>query len=198
MSEISGVGGVRGQQTWNDGGAGEVASGPPSLPAYAVVEGLGLESVAAMLVIDAAQHQAKQAKQQSRDLRREHTHAVQSQVAELYAKASCVRKEAVINAVTKSLEAVVTAVGGEKGAAVAKPLSASIDAIAKWQYGADTIEHDANATAWSARAKDADSDRDEMSSVAKTAHATIDKAQQALQSFLQERTMARRAILRAG
>jgi hypothetical protein len=69
--------------------------------------------------------------------------------------------------------------------------------LAKATYGAAQAKDDARATLSAAAAKFAESARDEYANIARDAKSTIDKAQQALQDFIQERNAAMRAILRA-
>ncbi|MEO7094138.1 MAG: hypothetical protein ABI175_12865, partial [Polyangiales bacterium] len=83
---------------------------------------------------------------------------------------------------------------------VAVPMGSTLTALgpnlAKATYGAAQVMDDANATQHAADAKFAENAKDEYASLARDARGTIDKAQQALQSFVQERAAAMRAILR--
>jgi len=68
--------------------------------------------------------------------------------------------------------------------------------LGKLTYGARQVEDDANATKAATEAKNAESARDEWNALSKQAQQSIEKAQQALQSIVAERTAVRRSILR--
>jgi hypothetical protein len=234
---------------------------PPPLPTNGGFEGLGIESLAAMLAVESAHEMKKLMGDLEKAAKQSQVDALNQQVDALRGKADDMRGEGmlagafIIGGGAATIGSAVAAIPAsesskvdpkmpetpktpEPGAGAAQPttpaaggsapagasasasttnaegkfnvgdaigrglgplgttLSAFGPNLAKATYGAAQVNDDANATKHAADAKFAENARDEYAALAREARATIDKAEQALQSFVQERTAAKRAILR--
>ena len=91
--------------------------------------------------------------------------------------------------------------GATAGATVVQTIGKTVGDLAtplgKLTFGARQVDDDANATKSATDAKNAESARDEWNALSKQAQQSIDKAQQALQSIMAERTAVRRSILKS-
>ena len=226
--------------------------GSPPLPADGGWAGLGIEALAAMLVVDSANKMRDLANKLESQSKQAEVDALRQQVDALHDKASDVRGEGMlagallIGGGAATIGAAYATATTTNNGAMAKELRESsaqclqqaepstmplakswselanhtadhLDLsaamgpalngtgqmmnvlapnLAKATYGAAQVNDDANATKHAADAKFAENAKDEYANLAKDARATIDKAQQALQSFVQERTAAQRAILK--
>jgi hypothetical protein len=212
---VNGISGVRGVASASTIVATSSARATPMLAAPAMsvddaagkatgFEGLGIEALAAALAADAAESQAKLAKDEERAHAKEEHDAVMHQVAEMHDKASDMRHEAFWTGVVGVASATFTAASFGAGTErVSRAYTAMADittktggAALKAGYGASELDHEANSTEASGAAKEAEAAKNDAAERRKVAEDAVEKAQAALQEFVQERAMAKRAILR--
>ncbi len=159
-----------------------------------VIEGLGLEGMAAALVSEMSSEQIKQSREQARQAKDAQLRALDEQKTMLYKKAEALDDEAFANFNLALVSTVASAAGGQ---AVGTFVDKCGKELTKKEWGNEAIRREADATAAGARAKEAEADRDEHNTNIKQVQGVMDKAMQALESFVAERSAARRAILRS-
>ena len=167
--------------------------GPPLLSQPLVMENLGLEGLAAMLLTKSAQDQMKLNRDGARTAARTRIGQLLEQHDKLCEQAENMRGQAACSAAFSTIGLMCEASGG-------KTLKGGCDVIVSLGnklHEADQKVYEADATLAGARAKEAEADRDEYNNNVKAAESMIDKAQQALQSFVAERAATRRAILKS-
>jgi hypothetical protein len=186
---------------------GEPAMGAEAAASTAAgFEGLGVEALAALLASDAAQGQAKLARDEERAQAKQEHDAITKQVAALHEKAGAMRSEAGLNTFLVVAGATFSAAGTcsgvsaghttNAGEVVGKGLTQLAEPASKLGYGAKVANAEAEATQRSADSKEASAAHDDAAARRRAAEEAVDKAQSALMEFVQERAMARRAIFR--
>ena len=195
---------------------GEQAAAPPSLEEVPFEPG-GLESAIALLAIEGAKVMQKAATESMIAERDAQVASLHEQVGELHDKALCIATEGWVSGAATVAAGAMTAYSGaaspttgDATSAAFKGTTAQLDALraganlmstggaqlAKATAGAAQVTHDANATQAASDARFHESAKEQYDAIARDAKGAIDKANQALQSFAQERAAALHAIAR--
>jgi hypothetical protein len=165
----------------------------PGLTEPLVMENLGLEGMAAMLLAKSAQDQLKLNREGARAASRTRVAQLLDQHFNLRKQAESMKLQASVAFAWNTIGVMCQAAGGDAG----KGACDAIAGLSNKRFEAHQKELEADATLAGAQAKEAESDRDEYNNNVKAAEAMLDKAHQALESFVAERTATRRAILKS-